>query len=137
MATEASDTAALARRRGHRMATTPGIPKGGGLQSWQRANIVSAISYLAEVVRRSPTDVRAKAVHDGLMEILEPARRHLRTQRELATATRAASPVGKERRTGADRRRAADRRAVDLGSSTGIERRNGLDRRTGRDRRSR
>jgi hypothetical protein len=111
------------------MAMTPGIPKDGGLQGWQRANIVAAISYLGDIVRTSPGDVRAKAVYDGLMEILEPGRRLHRTQRELTTAARAASPTGKERRSGRDRRARADRRVIDLGSPTGAERRSGLDRR--------
>jgi hypothetical protein len=119
------------------MALTPGIPKGGGLPSWQRANIVAAISYLGDVVRRSPDDVRAKAVYEGLMEILEPGRRLRRTQRELTTATRAASPTGKERRSGRDRRNGDDRRAIDLGSPIGTERRTGRDRRRPADRRRR
>jgi hypothetical protein len=117
------------------MAMTPGIPKPGGLLVWQRANLVAAISYLANVLQRSPEDVRAKAVYDGLMEILEPARRLHRTQRELTTATRAASPVGKDRRSGGERRRNAERRAIDLGSSLGFDRRAGGERRR-KDRRS-
>ncbi len=111
------------------MAMTPGIPKGSVLQSWQRANIVAAISFLGDLLRRTPDDSRARAVYDGLMEILEPARRLHRTQRELTTATRAASPTGKERRSGRERRAGNERRAIDLGSPTGAERRAGADRR--------
>ena len=110
------------------MAVTPGANK-GGLQSWQRANLVAAVSYLGEVIRKHPDDVRAKVVYEGLMEVLDPARRVLRTQRDLHAAARAASPVGKERRTGRDRRAGRNRRAIDLGSPTGVERRAAGDRR--------
>jgi len=106
-------------------------PSKGGLQSWQRANVVAAVSFLGEVIKKHPNDVRAKAVYEGLMELLEPARRTLRTQRDLHTAARAASPVGKERRTGRDRRMGRDRRVIDLGSPSGLERRKGYDRRKG------
>ena len=110
------------------MAITPGSGK-SGLQSWQRANLVAAVSYLGEVIKKHPDDVRARVVYDGLMEVLEPSRRTLRTQRDLHTAARAASPVGKERRTGRDRRAGRDRRVIDLGSPTGVERRKLADRR--------
>jgi hypothetical protein len=91
--------------------------------------LVAAVSYLGDLIKHHPDDVRLKAVHEGLMEILDPARRLHRTQRDLATATRAASPVGKERRTGRDRRHGTERRAIDLGSPTGVDRRSGQDRR--------
>jgi len=109
------------------MAITPGAK--GGLQSWQRANLVAAVSYLGELIKKHPDDVRAKVVYEGLMEVLEPSRRVLRTQRDLHTAARAASPVGKERRTGRDRRAGRERRVIDLGSPTGVERRKLADRR--------
>ena len=110
------------------MAITP-IPNKGGLQSWQRTNLVAAVSYLGELIRHHPDDFRAKVVYEGLMEVLDPTRRALRTQRDLHTAARAASPVGRERRTGVDRRAGRDRRAIDLGSPSGVERRQREDRR--------
>jgi hypothetical protein len=106
------------------MAITP-VPNRGGLQSWQRTNLVAALSYLGDLIQLHPDDVRAKVVYEGLMEVLDPTRRALRTQRDLHTAARAASPVGKERRAGVDRRAAQDRRAIDLGSPSGAERRRG------------
>lgn len=112
------------------MTGTPGRGT-GALMSWQRANLVAAVSYVGDMIRKHPDDVRAKAVYEGLMDVLDPSRRAVRTQRDLATATRAASPVGKERRTGRDRRSGRDRRAIDLGSPTGVERRSGMDRRLG------
>lgn len=118
--------------------TNGGLPKpGAGLQSWQRANLVAAINYLGEVIGRSPADVRAKAVYEGLLDVLDPSRRVARSQRELADATKAAAATtGTERRRN-ERRRAPDRRRAGLGPPAGIERRSGLDRRAGRDRRRR
>lgn len=104
------------------MAINSGAGK-GTLHSWQRANLVAAVGYLGDLIRRTPEDARAKAVYEGLMEILEPSRRAVRTQRELTTATRAASPAGKDRRSGHDRRRGRDRRDIDLGPPTGSDRR--------------
>jgi len=117
------------------MAMNSGAGK-GSLQSWQRGNLVAAVGYLSDLIKRTPDDARAKAVYEGLMEILEPSRRAVRTQRELTTSTRAASPVGKERRSGRDRRRGANRRAIDLGSPTGADRRARAERRQN-DRRTR
>jgi hypothetical protein len=112
------------------MAITP-VTNRGGLQNWQRTNLVAALSYLGDLIQHHPDDVRAKVVYEGLMEVLDPTRRALRTQRDLHTAARAASPVGKERRTGVDRRASQDRRAIDLGSPSGAERRQNEDRRQG------
>lgn len=104
------------------------------MSGWQRANVLAAAQYLREVVSRSPGDVKAQAVYQGLLEVLEPARRTLRQQRELSEAARS-SVMMREKRTGAERRR-SDRRRVNLGSPTGTERRKS-DRRSGRDRRNR
>lgn len=104
------------------------------MSGWQRANVLAAAQYLREVVSRSPGDVKAQAVYQGLLEVLEPARRTLRQQRELSEAARS-SVMMREKRTGTERRR-SDRRRVNLGSPTGTERRKS-DRRTGRDRRNR
>lgn len=101
--------------------------------SWQRENIQLAARYLREVLSRG-AEPRAKAAYEALLDVLDPARRVARLQRERA-AVAAAVPVhaARERRA-VHERRASDRRTVDLGSPTGVERRVG-DRRTGRDRR--
>jgi hypothetical protein len=115
--------------------------------SWQRANIVAAINFLRDLMSQGHPDPRARAVYEGLLEVLEPARRVARQQRELAHAARqAAGPLpdgpprerrsGVERRSGRDRRSGQDRRQMDLGPPGGVERRSGQERRTGRDRRS-
>jgi hypothetical protein len=77
--------------------------------------------------------VKAHAVYEGLLEVLEPARRTIRQQRELTEAARS-SVMSREKRTSIDRRR-GDRRRVNLGSSGGERRK--TQRRTGRDRRVR
>jgi hypothetical protein len=103
------------------------------MSGWQRANVLAAAQYLREVVSSSPGDVKAQTVYQGLLEVLEPARRALRQQRELSEAARSAVTM-REKRTG--ERRRSDRRRVNLGSPTRAERRK-IDRRTGRDRRNR
>jgi len=104
------------------------------MAGWQRANVLAAAQYLRDVVSRMPDDTKAHTVYQGLLEVLEPARRAIRHQRELSTAAR--SPVTtREKRTGADRRR-TDRRRVNLGAPGGVDRRK-RDRRTGQERRNR
>lgn len=103
---------------------------------WQRANIVAAATYLREQIVRGDDGPRVRAVYEGLMEVLDPARRTTRRQRELATAAQgAATKAGVERRRAGDRRSNPDRRRANLGNPTG-ERRSGKDRRSGRDRRN-
>jgi hypothetical protein len=104
------------------------------MAGWQRANVLAAAQYLRDVVSRSPDDAEAQSVYEGLLEVLEPARRTLRQQRELSEAARSSSAL-REKRSGADRR-AIDRRRVNLGPPAEVERRKG-ERRKGRDRRSR
>ena len=103
------------------------------MSGWQRANVLAAAQYLRDIVGRRPDDAKGHAVYEGLLEVLEPARRTIRQQRELSEAARL-SVMSREKRTGIDRRR-DDRRRVNLGSSLG-ERRKGQ-RRAGRERRSR
>jgi len=50
---------------------TAAFLRAGALQAWQRANLVAAINYIGEVIGRSPGDVRAKAVYEGLLEVLD------------------------------------------------------------------
>jgi hypothetical protein len=102
--------------------------------NWQRANIQLAAAYLREVLAKA-ADPRAKAAYEGLLDVLDPARRTARLQRERA-AVAAAVPVqaARERRA-VHERRAIDRRKANLGSPTGEERRR-TERRRGRDRRN-
>ncbi len=102
--------------------------------NWQRANIQLAASYLREVLAKA-ADPRAKAAYEGLLDVLDPARRTARLRRERATtAASVPVPAARERRDLRERR-AADRRKANLGSPTGVERRR-VERRTGRDRRN-
>jgi len=104
------------------------------MAGWQRANVLAAAQYLRDIVSRTPGDVKAQAVYQGLLEVLEPARRAIRQQRELSEAARSSVTL-REKRAGSDRRR-NERRRVNLGPPGGVERRRN-DRRTGRDRRNR
>jgi len=104
------------------------------MAGWQRANVLAAAQYLRDIVSRTPGDVKAQAVYQGLLEVLEPARRAIRQQRELSEAARSSGTL-REKRAGSERRR-NERRRVNLGPPGGVERRRN-DRRTGRDRRNR
>lgn len=104
------------------------------MTGWQRANVLAAAQYLREVVTRTPNDAKAQAVYQGLLEVLEPARRTIRQQRELSEAARSSVTL-REKRAGQERRR-LDRRRVNLGPPAGVERRKN-ERRSGRDRRNR
>ena len=109
------------------------------MNGWQRANVQAAASYLRERIAQGATDPRTASLYEGLLEVLDPARRGVRMQREMAEAAKDAVnvQVARERRRALDRRGFEDRRQVNLGSPTGIERRSGQDRRSGRDRRRR
>ncbi len=105
--------------------------------TWQRSNIQAAAAYLRDQMAVGAANARARAVYEGLLDVLEPARRTLRIQREGAAAAKAAVVVAapRERRSGHDRRGHQDRRLVNLGPPGGVERRSGRGRRTGKDRR--
>lgn len=106
-----------------------------GQHVWQRANIMAAANYLREQLSQTD-DPRVKSLYEGLLEVLDPSRRTVRVQRELAALTVATTPVKMERRR-SDRRN-AERRAASLGPPAGMaERRSGGDRRSGKDRRHR
>jgi hypothetical protein len=107
-----------------------GIPR--PLTGWQRANVLAAAQHLRELLLKTPTDLKGRAVYEGLLEVLEPTRRVARQQREMAEAAKAAVRV-REQRSGRDRR-LTDRRKVTLGPPSGGERRR-AERRSGRDRR--
>ena len=104
------------------------------MAGWQRANVLAAAQFLRDILSRTPDDPKAHTLYQGLLEVLEPARRAVRQQRELASAARSAVTL-REKRAGAERRR-VDRRRVNLGPPKGVERRKN-DRRHGGDRRNR
>lgn len=111
-----------------------GVGSSTPMAGWQRANVLAAAQYLRDVVTRLPDDMKAQAVYQGLLEVLEPARRTIRQQRELSEAARS-SVTMREKRAGSERRR-VERRRVNIGPPAGSERRK-TERRSGRDRRNR
>ena len=105
------------------------------LQGWQREAILKAAQLLRDRFGNPPVDAQARMAHDGLLEVLDPARRTVRLQRELSEATRKASLTPKQERRGKERR-ARDRRKVNLGPPPGVSDRRTSDRRSGKDRRN-
>lgn len=105
------------------------------MAGWQRANVLAAAQYLADVLSRSPDDVKAQGVYQGLLEVLEPARRAIRQHRELSESVLSAETV-REKRAGRERR-GTDRRRVNLGPQVASVERRKAERRVGRDRRTR
>ncbi len=101
--------------------------------SWQRANIQAAVNFLREQMK-GDADARVKVVYEGLLEVLEPARRTARVQREAAETAKASVPVAvaRERRRRVERRGHSDRRLVNFGPPAGLERRRAAHRRRGR-----
>ena len=79
------------------------------LTPWQRGNILGALNYLRDLAGVGK-DARAETLTQGLHEVLEPARRTIRLQREAAQAATAAGPSGRERRSTRERRANPDRR---------------------------
>ena len=117
------------------MADTSGVFRINPLQGWQREAILKAAQLLRDKFGNPPTDAAARQAHDGLLEVLDPARRTVRLQREMTEATRKASLTQRTERRGKERR-ATDRRKVNLGAPPGVEERRKGERRTGRDRRN-
>lgn len=109
-----------------------GIFRINPLQSWQRDAILKAAQLLRDRFGNPPADPQAKAAHDGLLEVLDPARRTVRLQRELSEATRKAALTERTERR-ARERRATDRRKTNLGPPAGMaDRRKGERRSTER-----
>lgn len=102
-----------------------GIFRINPLQSWQREAILKTAQLLRERFGNPPVDAQARAAHDGLLEVLDPARRTVRMQRELKEATQKAALTEKTERR-ARERRATDRRKANVGPPSGV-----ADRRTG------
>ena len=107
-----------------------GIFRINPLQSWQREAILKAAQLLRERFGNPPADAQARAAHDGLLEVLDPARRTIRLQRELSEATRKATMTEKTERR-ARERRADDRRKANLGPPPGSADRRKSERRAG------
>jgi len=112
--------------------------KGATLDVWQRQAVLAAAALLRERFGMAPSDAKAKAVHDALLEVVEPKRRALRLQREMSKAAAGAVLTMKTERRGRarDRRTGWERRVLDVGSPSGAERRSG-DRRLKNERRAR
>jgi hypothetical protein len=107
-----------------------GIFRINPLQSWQREAILKAAQLMRDRFGNPPVDSQARAAHDGLLEVLDPARRTVRLQKELSEATRKAALTEKTERR-ARERRATDRRKTNLGPPAGVPERRRGERRAG------
>lgn len=107
-----------------------GIFRINPLQSWQRDAILKAAQLLRDRFGNPPVDAQARAAHDGLLEVLDPARRTVRMQKELSEATRKAALTEKAERR-ARERRALERRKANLGPPPGVPERRRTERRAG------
>ena len=107
-----------------------GIFRINPLQGWQRDAILKAAQLIRERFGNPPVDPAAKLAHDGLLEVLDPARRTVRLQREMGEATRRAAETARAERR-ARERRANDRRKANQGPPTGVGERRKGDRRSG------
>ena len=112
-----------------------GIFRPTPLQGWQRESILAAASFLRDRFGNPPGDPRARTVHDGLLEVLDPSRRAVRLQREMSESARKAALTARNERRNAERRR-TDRRKANLGPPAGTPERRRGERRMGRDRRA-
>jgi len=107
-----------------------GIFRINPLQSWQRDAILKAAQLLRDRFGNPPVDAQARTAHDGLLEVLDPARRTVRLQKELSEATRKAALTEKAERR-ARERRAQERRKANLGPPPGVPERRRTERRAG------
>jgi C4-dicarboxylate-specific signal transduction histidine kinase len=105
------------------------------LQGWQRDAVLRAAQLIRDRFGNPPADAAAKTAHDGLLEVLDPARRTVRMQREMSEATRKAALTADVERRARDRR-ATDRRQANQGPPAGVADRRKGERRAG-ERRSR
>jgi hypothetical protein len=98
--------------------------------SWQRASVQAAANDMRERIAAGADDVRLKAVYEGLFDVLDPARRTARLQRESAASAKSAVTVqaARERRNQASR----ERRRADASPPGGVDRRAGRERRGNR-----
>lgn len=107
-----------------------GIFRINPLQSWQREAVLKAAQLMRDRFGNPPVDAQARSAHDGLLEVLDPARRTVRMQRELKEATQKAALTEKTERR-ARERRAIDRRRANLGPPPGTPDRRTTERRSG------
>ena len=107
-----------------------GIFRINPLQAWQREAILKAAQLLRDRFGNPPVDAQARAAHDGLLEVLDPARRTVRLQRELSDATRKAALTEKTERRERDRR-GTERRKANVGPPQGAGERRMVERRRG------
>lgn len=107
-----------------------GIFRINPLQAWQREAILKAAQLLRDRFGNPPVDGQARSAHDGLLEVLDPARRTVRLQRELSEATRKAALTEKTERR-ARERRANERRKANVGPPQGVPDRRRTERRGG------
>jgi hypothetical protein len=112
-----------------------GIFRINPLQAWQKEAILKAAAFLRDRFGNPPADPAARQAHDGLLEVLDPARRTVRLQKEMAEASRKATLTAKVERRMHRERRAGDRRRVNLGPPSGMEERRKGERRRGERRR--
>lgn len=122
-----------------------GIFRINPLQGWQREAILKAAAFLREQYGNPPGDAMARGAHDGLLEVLDPARRTVRLQQQISEAARKAVQAEKAERKAAmalkaerraRERRSAERRKVNAGPPPGAAERRSAERRT-KERRSR
>ena len=95
--------------------------------NWQGATILAAATYLRARIAAGDESTHTKVIYEGLLDLMDPARRAARNQREAALVAAQAE----RDRSAAERRRLVDRRTVNLGLPAGVERR-ATDRRTRR-----
>jgi len=105
-----------------------GIFRINALQTWQREAIQKAAQLLRDKFGDEPDDPLVRSAHDGLLEVLDPARRTDRLQKEMSEATRKAAADEKRDRR-ARERRGKERRKVDIGPPPGQANRRKGDRR--------
>ena len=102
-----------------------GVFRTNPLPGWQRDAILKATQFIRERFGNPPADAAAKAAYDVLLEVLDPARRAVRLQREMSEAARKAAQTERAERRARDRR-AKDRRKANLPPPAGVgERRKG------------
>ena len=107
-----------------------GIFRINPLQGWQREAILKAAALMREKFGNPPSEMAVRMAHDGLLEVLDPARRTVRLQKEMSEATRKAALTERAERR-ARERRALDRRKSNLGPLSGWPERRKGERRSG------
>jgi len=60
--------------------------------NWQHLNILAAANYFRECIAKGEPDPRAQAVYDGLLDVLQPARREALMKLEAAATAAVATP---------------------------------------------